>query len=123
MTEKTLMCKYAKVTCINQGNCGTCPNEASIGKTCKDSLDMLAQKSIPQPESTIQKMLSDPAEDVWDKVGKPEEKKEVCVWQKTKDKFVPSCTNFYRPEFSEHGPEEQGYSFCPYCGRKIMVRG
>jgi hypothetical protein len=58
----------------------------------------------------------------WQPLPQPEEKPDVCAWKKTTDKFIPSCTNFHIPELSEHGPEEHGYIFCPYCGRKIEVK-
>jgi hypothetical protein len=108
LPQPDLMCKYAKVTCINQGNCNTCPNEEIIDKACKDSLDILLQKPLP----------------------KPEEKKEVCVWRLKDNSEIPNgrnntfhiwygtgCDNYYQY------PHEKAlrFVFCPYCGRKIMV--
>jgi hypothetical protein len=119
---------------MTEKTCGNCGGAGyTIGRVGQDTYEQvqcqscfgIEAKPIPQPEE--KKDIAKDPDGNWQELSlsggfKPEEKKEVCVWTKTNNKFVPSCTNFYRPEFSEHGPEEHGYVFCPYCSRKIEVK-
>lgn len=74
-----------------------------------------------QKRDSLGKVWSDPAEAVWDTVGKePEVKPEVCVWREVIGLFcvyqIP-CIKDVRDI-----PVADTFVFCPFCGKKIEVK-
>ena len=44
-----------------------------------------------------------------------------CKWSQAADGvFVTTCGRAF--DFSDGGPDESGFSYCPFCGRSIVVK-
>ena len=46
----------------------------------------------------------------------------LCVWTKDEwaDTWETGCGNAF--VFNDEGPTENGFKFCPYCGKSVLVK-
>lgn len=45
---------------------------------------------------------------------------QICEWNEDEDGvWVTECQELF--EFNECGPQENGFKFCPYCGKKLNI--
>ena len=51
-----------------------------------------------------------------------EPEKPICIWVEDEEGiFETSCNEMF--EFTESGPKENGFNYCPYCGCELVERG
>lgn len=52
-----------------------------------------------------------------------ESKMDVCFWEEVDDgECYESFCNKKEFQFNDGNPQDNGFEFCPYCGKKLIVK-